>query len=208
MNGQRGVRQPECLAGVVLAGGQSRRLGRDKTRLCLHGESSLDMLNRTCSLLDAVVDEVWISCRTRPVTASERPWFADERPGIGPIGGIATALRTLRRAVLALSCDLPFMDETVLAALVDQWRSRSAGTVMTTFVDGESGRIEPLVAIYDCAALPLFDQAIHEEQFRLGAVVPLSAQLRVPYPAAGARAFFNVNTPAELEQVRRMGDRP
>ena len=101
------------MIGVVLAGGRSTRLGQDKVRLRLPGDGR-DMLARTADLLAACTDGVVISCRA-PDAGEETlalpgiRSIPDAESGLGPLGGVWSALRELRQPILVLSCDLPFL---------------------------------------------------------------------------------------------------
>ena len=199
------------IVGVVLAGGLSTRLGQDKTRLHLHGESSPGLLARTAALLHSVTGEVWISCRgNRPCPVSETgvdgPYYRlnDEVEGMGPFGGVITALRVAQGPVLVLSCDLPFMERAVLERLLAQRAVRRPGTVMTTFRQVETGFIESLVAVYEFEALPLFRQALEVGERKLSRVVPPDLREHIPYAVREALPFFNINYPADLEMARRI----
>lgn len=191
------------LTGVVLAGGLSTRLGTDKTALRLHGDDGPDMLTRTARLLAQVTDTVWISARTRTPRTDEFAWLCDEHPGLGPIGGLLTALRTAKGPVFALSCDLPYMTRAVLGGLLQARANRAPGVLMTTYMREVSGYIEPLVAIYEAETLPLFEAAVSAGDYRLRRVVDETRQLRIPYGCDATRAFFNINRPADLEEARR-----
>lgn len=199
------------VVGVVLAGGLSTRLGQDKTRLHLHGEAAPDMLARTAALLHSVTGEVWISCRGgRPcpvaTTGVDGPYYRlnDEVEGMGPFGGVITALRVAQGPVLVLSCDLPFMERAVLERLLARRAARRPGTVMTTFRQTETGFIESLVAVYEFEALPLFRQALEDGERKLSRVVPPDLREHIPYSVQDALPFFNINYPADLEMARRI----
>ncbi|EGY26412.1 molybdopterin-guanine dinucleotide biosynthesis A-like protein [Desulfovibrio sp. A2] len=199
------------VVGVVLAGGLSTRLGQDKTRLHLHGEAAPDMLARTAALLRSVTGEVWISCRGgRPcpvaTTGVDGPYYRlnDEVEGMGPFGGVITALRVAQGPVLVLSCDLPFMERAVLERLLARRAVRRPGTVMTTFRQTETGFIESLVAVYEFEALPLFRQALEDGERKLSRVVPPDLREHIPYSVQDALPFFNINYPADLEMARRI----
>ncbi|MEG6506061.1 molybdenum cofactor guanylyltransferase [Nitratidesulfovibrio sp. 1201_IL3209] len=197
--------------GVVLAGGLSTRLGQDKTRLHLHGETAPGLLARTAKLLRSVTGEVWISCRSgRPCPVAETgvdgPCYRlnDEVEGMGPFGGVITALRVAQGPVLVLSCDLPFMERAVLERLLVHRTMRRPGTVMTTFRQVETGFIESLVAVYEFEALPLFRQALEDGERKLSRVVPPDLREHIPYSVREALPFFNINYPADLEMARRI----
>lgn len=194
----------EPLTGVVLAGGLSTRLGNDKTVIRLYGDSEPDMLNRACGLLAQVTDEVWVSGRTTKPKTNGHFWICDEKKGLGPIGGVMTALRAAQGPIMVLSCDLPFMDTQTLMKLVEKRKERTASTLMTTFLQVETGFIESLVAIYEFAALALFEEAIENGIYKLSRVIDKSAQLHIPYTSRESLPFFNINYPADLEMARRI----
>lgn len=139
-------RRQDRMIGVVLAGGRSTRLGQDKVRLRLPGDGR-DMLARTADLLAACTDGVVISCRA-PDAGEETlalpgiRSIPDAEPGLGPLGGVWSALRELRQPILVLSCDLPFMDVPTLRRLIDARGARPPEALMTTFQQAETGFIE------------------------------------------------------------------
>lgn len=129
------------MVGVVLAGGASRRMGRDKALLRLDGERLVD---RAIRRLAVVCDEVLVADRGRGLV-SGRPSVADG-PGAGPGAGLLGAARQRPSSpLLALACDLPAVGRSVLEALValpgdlclPRWQ----------------GGIEPLCALYRPPAL-------------------------------------------------------
>ncbi|MEZ0575549.1 molybdenum cofactor guanylyltransferase [Halodesulfovibrio aestuarii] len=194
----------EHLTGIVLAGGLSSRMGHDKTRIHVHGDSEPDLLVYTCRLLESVCSEVWISSRDIRPHADGYLWVKDEIEGKGPIGGVMTSLRAAQGPILVLSCDLPFMNKEILQKLISFWKQRPVGTLHTTFVQEETGFIEALVSIYELEALPLFEQAIDDRMYKLSQVVPKDQQYCLPYDQQESLPFFNVNYPADLEMARRI----
>ncbi|MDR2892398.1 MAG: molybdenum cofactor guanylyltransferase [Deltaproteobacteria bacterium] len=128
------------LTGVVLAGGTSSRLGRDKAELILR-EDGAPLLVETARLLRRVVPKVVISGRpsnwighSRITALPEWPGMAnddfpglpDDLPGKGPVGAITTALRHMGTACLILACDMPLMEERVLRLLLETWSRQRA----------------------------------------------------------------------------------
>lgn len=197
--------------GVVLAGGLSSRLGEDKVRLTLPcpagqaGQGGQDMLTRTLRLLLSCTGEVAVSCRaSRDVS----PWrrIPDEVEGLGPLGGMYSVLKAEARPIFVLSCDLPFMNETVLRRLLAARATRPEGAVMTTFRQAETGFIEALVAIYEPDSLPWFEAALAKGIRQLNMVVPESLRCDVVYARDQALPFFNLNYPADLEAARRLAE--
>ena len=198
------------MIGVVLAGGRSTRLGQDKVRLRLPGDGR-DMLARTADLLAACTDGVVISCRA-PDAGEETlalpgiRSIPDAEPGLGPLGGVWSALRELRQPILVLSCDLPFMDGPTLRRLLDAREARLPGAIMTTYQQEETGFIEALVAVYEPACLPWFDAAWEQGIRKFSVVIPEELRTHVPYSRSEALPFFNINYPADFEIARRLAE--
>ena len=89
--------------GVVLAGGASRRMGRDKAEIRFDGRS---LLERTCAVLRGVFEEAICVGRADEVSRMAVRCVPDERPGMGPLGGLETALvETSTAWVFVVACD-------------------------------------------------------------------------------------------------------
>jgi molybdopterin-guanine dinucleotide biosynthesis protein A len=197
----------EELVGVVLAGGLSSRMGIHKPALKLHGAGMPDLLSRTIDLLQACTSEVWVSCRADQTVPGCR-CIHDLKEGLGPIGGIVSVLTTLggssRQAAVVLSCDLPFMNEHILARLIAARRNARPGALMTTFLQAETGYIEALAAIYEKEALPFFEQALAAQVRQINLVLRPEQRTHVTYTRREALPFFNVNYPADMETARQL----
>lgn len=189
------------LAGFVLAGGKSTRLGTDKVCLPYSGET---MLQRMVSLARLFCDDIYISGRNPKELNVTEPWIQDEEQGQGPIGGIISGLRQLRRPLLVLACDLPLLDTNTLSDLVAARGKRPATAVMTTFLQQETGWIEALVSVYEPEALPLLEESAAKGVFKLSAALPPPVRHHIPYSQSEAQVFFNINFPADLAILRQV----
>ncbi len=189
------------LAGIILAGGKSTRLGHDKARIIFSGAS---LLSRAVDLLKRHCPSVYIVGRTFDEHGLNIPSFLDLVPGCGPAGGIATILRELRQPCLVLSCDLPLMDDRMLRRLRAGWREKPDHALMTTFQQEDTGFIESLVAIYEPQALPLLEQAFTQGLYQLNRILPSELRHHLPYPHSEATPFFNINHPADLSMLRQL----
>ncbi len=189
--------------GIVMAGGLSSRMGRNKLRLSIHGDGGPDMLERTVGLLKGCTDDVFVSCRD-PEDALPFQSIPDEVDRQGPFGGVYSVLRRLRKPVLVLSCDLPFMDRATLSRLLAARAARERGTIMTTYRQEETGFIEALVSVYEPACLPWFELAWEKGIRKFSMVIPEGLRTHVPYSRSEALPFFNINYPADFEIARRL----
>jgi len=184
------------LNAVILAGGKSTRLGKDKTRVRLRGQT---MVQHMVNLAGKFCPGTWVVGQ-HPEQV-EAPWMLDEIPGIGPMGGIITALKRLRTPCLVLACDLPGMTEDMLARLLKKRNSSGVEKCMTTFMQEHTGYIESLVAIYEFRCLDLLLASYAQGCYRLSRAVPPENRLHIPYGIQEEHYFFNVNYPRDLEKI-------
>lgn len=135
------------LHGLVLAGGHSTRMGRDKAMLRYHGNSQME---RTASLLNTVCDRVFVSCRLEQLdayAASAIPAITDSYLDLGPLGGVLSAQRQHPEAAwLVAACDLPFIDRDTISSLI---AGRDPFRFATSFISGNNNAPEPLLTIYE-----------------------------------------------------------
>lgn len=134
---------------VVLAGGQSARMGRDKAELALAGETLLERQLKLAQAVGAV--ELLISGRAgKNYSRFGCPVVADNFPQAGPLAGIESALQVCRHPLLlVLAVDMPQMTTAVLSVLLEQ----SGGKL--GIIPRVAGHAEPLVALYPKVAAPL-----------------------------------------------------
>jgi molybdopterin-guanine dinucleotide biosynthesis protein MobB len=184
--------------GVVLAGGESRRMGRDKRGLRLGGET---LLQRNLAFLGSLFPVVGLSVRTAEQAPPDLPEgvivIPDEVPG-SPLGGLTSVLARFDAPVFALAGDLiePRRDavERVLQAY------RDADVALPVADD----HLEPLHAVYGPACLPHMRRLLAAGAHSILDLYPLVRVARVRFDDTSP--FFNVNTPADwAEAQRRLG---
>ena len=187
---------PEFSA-VLLAGGKSTRMGCDKSGLIIHGRALWDRQLETLRATGA--GELFISGREDgPYSAAGVPIVADERAGLGPLGGIVTALRRARfEYLLVLAIDLPAMTSDYLGTLVISALRERCGVVPA---DGE--QFEPMAAVYTRGCLLLVDEHLRlpdhsMQRFIREAVSRDLLQVR-PVASEERALFHNVNKPSDL----------
>jgi len=148
-----------CLPGgvcaVILAGGSSRRMGRNKAFLEYEGEVLIERLIRYAS---CITDQVVISANESELFgAFPIPVIPDRIRGSGPLAGIHAAMSaTSARLLLALACDMPRLSLPTLQLIVSAHKPPSAITVPRT----GDGRPHPLCAVYDRSLLPEIERRL------------------------------------------------
>jgi molybdenum cofactor guanylyltransferase len=178
------------LAGAVVAGGKSTRMGVDKARLRLEGRGlalrHLDAMDR-CGF-----EPLILNAYTAP---GELPgWVAlipDDHPGQGPLEGLASILRRVDRPVLVAAADMPGLDAEAFRALASAYALAPGPGLVARAADGW----HPLFAVYSPALLPALEAALARGERAMHAFIEAAA-----LPAwAGAQGAWlaNLNTPAE-----------
>lgn len=148
----------EDASGAVLCGGRSLRMGRDKAGVVFDGEPLLVRAARRFSEIFPEVLVVGGDGRDRGGLEALPGVgvLADKVPGLGPLGGVATALEAASRAwVFVVACDMPFVtedrtDEGLIARL---WREARASPRSPAIAPRLGGRAQPLAAFYNRSAL-------------------------------------------------------
>lgn len=183
--------------GLVLAGGRSTRMRRDKAALVYQGRTQLE---RAMELLAPHVERAFVSVRPDQAQDPVRarfPQIVDRHENLGPIAGILAAQKEHPHAAwLVIACDLPLLDAATLEHLV---RSRRPEKLATAYRSSHDGLPEPLCAIYEPASREAIAAYVAggkqcPRKFLINSDVEL---LEEPNP----RALDNVNTPEEYRSV-------
>ena len=185
------------ISAVLLAGGESRRMGRDKATILFRGKPlwqiQLDLL-RTLN-----PKEIFVSARTDPVwRPADVDFVSDIPPSRGPLSGLAASLdRMCGTHLIALAVDMPLMSEKYLRHLCDKIEPHVG------VVPGIYGRAEPLAAIYPREAATEFQGALAGADFSLQTVTRRlveSGELReMPITDQEQSLFLNVNQLSDLQ---------
>jgi molybdopterin-guanine dinucleotide biosynthesis protein A len=157
------------------------------------------MIQRAVEVLAPVTEQV-VVVSSRPVDGTGGATvIPDLIPDRGPLGGLHAALHHAHAAgmdgVLILACDLPLVDEAIVAALAGR-----DDVAVAPSRDGAGGRdgIEPLCAVYALDVLPAVERRIECDDLSLHA---LFREVDGRIVELGAGAFINVNTPADRDRA-------
>lgn len=184
------------LNAVILAGGASRRMGRDKAWLEADGQPLI--LRALTTIRAAEIHHVFISGRPgTDYSAVNCPVLFDPEPGLGPVAGIATALGACEAPLLlVLAVDLPIMTPAFLRKLMAHCDTET-GTIPEL-----NGKLEPLAAIYPkrCASIARECLLSSGRAARAFAELCLREKAARPFPVpqSDAGCFKNWNSPADI----------
>jgi molybdenum cofactor guanylyltransferase len=188
---------------AIQAGGQSRRMQRDKGLVPLNGRPLIDhLLERVRPLGDEILvttnkpeDYAYLGLRMA----------SDEQPGAGALAGLHTAMKAARgERVLVLACDMPFVNVPLLQHIISQ--SEEVDIVVPRWQD----ILQTLHAVYRRATcLPAIEQVLEQGLKRVISFYPqvevreISEQEILRFDPGGL-SFFNVNTPEELQEAEEI----
>lgn len=192
--------RPPGVTGAILAGGQSRRLGRDKVTLKLGGKP---LALWVAEALRPAVADLWL-VTNHPQThlSLGLPLVTDLVPFLGPVGGLATALFYTRTPwVLLASADAPFLSPELAAALAG-----ASGRISRPALVCRSERgLEPLPGVYAARLLPRVQAFLVKNRSFMDFLERIRPQV---WEAEAWRAFdpegasfFNLNEPEDLAQL-------
>ena len=185
-------------ASVILMGGQNKRMkGRHKAFLPFGEKTFLEQiiseLNPLSPLYLSVND-------AKKYSHLPYPLIEDIYTGIGPIGGIYSALQgTLESVLFITACDMPFVNAEFVSYLYSQLDEDSSYIVL----EDKEGHFCPLGGIYRKSILPILEENIKEENFRLGALFKKAKGKIIPFESTPFTEdiLLNINTPEAYEAL-------
>lgn len=182
------------LTGIVLAGGKSTRMGRDKSLLEWGG---MRLIDRAISVIRPLCDNILISTSNPSLAYLGFPLVSDIHHGIGPIAGLHAAMRYSRTSRnLVIPCDTPLVTVDVFERL---FAIASAAHPPACVAGTEDGFIEPLIGCYHRSALPVLEEQIQRHDFKLhNALTRMGANVEI-FP--DKRLFWNINTKADISEI-------
>lgn len=187
------------VAGVILAGGKSSRMGRNKALLPYNGTPLIESVYRVMAELFEKVAIVTNSPDEYAFLPC--PKIPDIHVGKGSIAGIHAGLTwSPEERLFVVGCDMPFLEKELIRHLADL----SAG--VSGVVPSTPGGFEPLHAVYAKCLLPLLDEALTADRKRIIDLIPLMKARVIPAAEVAAispqfRSFINLNTPEDYNAL-------
>lgn len=188
----------EVVYGLVLAGGKSRRMGRDKALIEHGGESQLA---RAARLLEGHVKQVYVSTSADQADDAERrryPQIIDRYTDMGPLAGILSAMDEQPDASwLVLACDMPAVDAATITELLTHSDTENPVVAYSSSYDGLP---EPLCALYKPSARRIIDDFVARNVHCPRKILIEAGTLLLEQPSP--HALDNLNSPADLEAFK------
>lgn len=184
------------LYGLVLAGGKSQRMGRDKGLIDYHGKPQREFLH---DLLSEICEETYFSCRTEQISELKKfKTIPDTFDDLGPFGGILSAFRQNPDAAwLVVACDLPLLDKEAITELVER---QNHSKIATSFYSEETDFPEPLIAIWQPRSYSVLLQFL-AQGYACPRKVLINSEIELVYPKR-PEVLKNVNHPREADDMQ------
>ena len=192
------MKKYETITGVVLAGGASSRMGRDKALLEIGGKPFLGHI--VDALREIFTGTIIISDHGELYSFLDLPIYPDVIKRYGPLGGLHSAfVHTTTDRIFIVSCDVPLITSRMVRDIVEAPGNGDA-VIMS------SGRqIQPLFGVYSRSCLPLLECHLSRGQHSVTRFLQDIPNLRLvslsPVNNAGQDELLNINTPRAYEQL-------
>ncbi|MCF6353266.1 MAG: NTP transferase domain-containing protein [Cyclobacteriaceae bacterium] len=186
------------LYGLVLAGGKSTRMNKDKSQLEYHHKPQQQY---AIDLLSTVCENVFVSSRDESQSSEINiPSISDKFVGLGPYGGILSAfMQEPNVAWLVIAVDLPFLDADTIHNLVE---CRNSSKLATCFIDPQNEFPEPLISIWEPRAYPRMLDFL-SKGYSCPRKVLINSDVEI-IAERNVQALTNVNTPEEFDEALKI----
>lgn len=193
---------------LVLAGGENKRLGKDKAHLTVRGIKVLDRIINELEKVRKKKEQIILVGRKdfSPSIKNHRTGkiVEDIIPGKGPLGGIYSGLsHSNAQFNLAIACDMPFLQWDFIEYM------RSLVENCDILIPYHSRGLEPLHAIYSKTCIPEIEKKLRQKKYKIQEVLPCmkvkfigEKEIRIFAPPE--RLFFNINTEKDLSMAHTL----
>ena len=147
------------LTAIILAGGESSRMGQDKGLMLLDGKP---MIQHIIEAVESIVDDIIIIAHHNGYESFGYPVYQDLIKNKGPLGGIYTGLHySSSKKNIVLSCDVPLLTKKLIQLLIKE----SEGFDVTVPIN--NGEIHPLIAVYSSSCIAVFKKELEKGHLKV-----------------------------------------
>lgn len=180
----------EDMAGVILAGGRSKRMGFDKKYLTPNGEPQYRYLYNTMAL---VFDRVFISLSAQETYTGPEEIVRDQFNFSGPLNGMLSSLKTIRtKGIFFVAVDMPNITKEELLTLLSH---RDQSLHATCYMNKETNHIEPLFSIWEQSSIEIITRSLTNNIYSPYQILAHHSVKRIE--TSNSKLFHNLNTPED-----------
>lgn len=193
------------MTAIILAGGKSSRMGKDKSLLPFEGKT---MLENIVALVEPFFEETLVivdqEAKTKELDLSGAKVYEDLIKHQGPLGGIYTGFCYSNcSASCVLTCDMPLVDEFLIGRLIDLWEE---GLDALCFKDASS-HVQPFPGIYSRSSRFLVRTLLDRGECAMTRFMEVGLVKSITLEEEKSGAFTNLNTPADYHEVLKAKER-
>jgi molybdenum cofactor guanylyltransferase len=185
------------VTGIVLAGGKSSRMGKDK---CLVQFNKKKLIDYTIEIFKPITSEILISSGRVGHSQLGYKTIKDEFLDCGAIGGIHSTLKNTETEINILApCDMPFISTELFEFLLQKINNYDA--VIPVF----NGKVEPLTGVYSRNILPIVENQIRNKKYKilslLESINTNFIEINPTLPFYSEKMFTNINYLKDLDKI-------
>ena len=181
--------------GIIICGGQSSRMGSDKSLLFWNGVPFYKHIEK---ILSKHCDQVFISCNESQKSNYDLPVIVDNYEQIGPMAGVLTSLESFPNCpIFTFPCDMPFIDQGIIKKMIGGYNNTFDGV----FIKDSKGQIEPLLAIFNPNIYSKLLRWYNSGNYSLNQFIKTLDD--ACYVAVNEDHLINLNTPAEFKDFNQ-----
>ncbi len=200
--------QIENITGVILAGGKSRRMGKDKALLKL-GDKTL--IQHVADILRTVFQRVVIiSDHGCDYQFLNLPLYPDIYKNSGPLAGIHSALvHSKTESCFITSCDTPYITPELITHIIDSLQRIDSRESLDICIPSVNGKLHPLCGVYSQRCLSTIQDCLSQRTLRVeDAIKKMNTNvidITDKFPASAHQLLININTVEEYERTLNIG---
>ncbi len=184
--------------GIVLAGGNSTRMGMDKGLILWKGKT---LVEHAIEILASLCSNIFISTNSHHYNSYNYPVILDQYTDCGPMGGILSCLNQSDTDInLVIPVDVPFITSVIYRRLLEQ--NKVCDIIVP--VDHKSW-YQPLCSVFKKSVIPAMEEQVQDSIFGFTPLIRKVNALEVPFLLEDehyyAQTFLNINSPADLEAI-------
>ncbi|MBI5540893.1 MAG: molybdenum cofactor guanylyltransferase [Bacteroidia bacterium] len=186
------------LTGIILAGGESSRIGKDKSKIIYN---NLPLIEYPINLFRKYCDEIIISADSNKLNEYNYLKVPDEIGKYGPLAGIYSCLKKSSNHVnIVISCDMPLITDKLISYIIDN--SNGFDLIMPFY----NSHYEPLCAIYTKSLIPVIEDLFSKNDYSPLSLIPVcnfkQLEISESLPFFNKNVFSNVNTIYDLNNLK------
>ena len=187
------------ITGIILAGGKSTRMGKDKALIKIDGKTLIE--NTLEKIKDYCIKVIISANNSESYSFLNHEIIVDEQPGLGPLGGIYSCLKHSKAEKnLVMAVDIPFINKGFIENLLKHMED---GDIVVPV--NENKKIEPLCAIYSKSVIPYVEKMINSNDLKVqnlsGYVKTKFVEITTDQEFYHAGLFQNLNSLSDLNNL-------